>query len=155
MFDVIKSVNNGDLHTTEGIYPVPEPEIVDRQFSSYRIKQFEYYCSILGLIGDGLITGNKFDSDGHTHYQNLRLTKSGNETLRFGQLTLKDIDNSYGKDSIKDWLLKPVIVAAMSCLITALISGAIGFYMVNVLAEEAPLDQSNTQPQSPEGSEED
>jgi hypothetical protein len=151
MFDVLSSVDNGDLHTTEGICPVPEPEVLDRQFSSYRIKQFKYYCSIVDLIVDGFIAGDEFDIDGHKHYQNLRLTKKGNETLRFGQLTLKDIDNSYGKDSIKNWLLKPVIVAAVSCLITAPISGAIGFYMGNILAE-APSDQSNTQPQNPEGS---
>lgn len=152
MFDVLRSVDNGDLHTTKGIYPVPEPEVMDCQFSSYRIKQFEYYCTIVDLIGDGLIAGDKFDSDGHTHYQNLRLTKKGTGTLRFGQLTLKDIDNSYGKDSIKNWLLKPVIVAAVSCLITAPISGVIGFYMGNVLAE-VPSGESNTQPQSAEGAE--
>lgn len=152
MFDVLSSVDNGDLHTTEGIYPVPEPEVLGRQFSSYRIKQFEYYCSIVDLISEGLIAGDKLEINDHTHYQNLRLTKNGNETLRLGQLTLKDIDNSYGKDSIKNWLLKPVIVAAVSCLITAPISGAIGFYMGNVLAEETS-DQPTSRPQSPKSSE--
>jgi hypothetical protein len=57
-----------------------------------------------------------------------------NETLRLGRLTLKDVDNSYGKDLIKNWLLKPIIVTVVSILITAPILGAIGFYMGNVLA---------------------
>jgi hypothetical protein len=127
-YDNLKPIDNGSLHTTVGIYPVPEPKVMSREFSSYRIKQFDYYCSILDDIGDELVTGDKVTIDDHTHYKNLRLTKKGKETLRFMSLRLKDIDNSYGKDSIKLWLLKPVIIAVISCFITAPIVGAIAFY---------------------------
>lgn len=133
MFDVLMSVGNGNLHTTEEIYPVPVPDILDRAFSSYQIKQFEYFRTILKLISDGLIAGDKLDINGYTHYRNLRLTKTGKEFLRFGQLTLQDIDNGYGKDSIKNWLFKPVVVGVLTFMITALISGVVGFYFGKLL----------------------
>ena len=71
----LEPIDNGSLHTTVGIYPVPEPKVMSREFSSYRIKQFDYYCSILNNIGDELVAGDEIIIDKVNHYENLRLTK--------------------------------------------------------------------------------
>jgi hypothetical protein len=91
-----------------------------------------------------LISGNSFqDSKGLvTNKNNLKLTKKGEEMVALGKLTLKDIDNSYGKDSKWVWLGRPLAVAIITLLISVPLTIFLT-YQINkhYLVELDPLKQ--------------
>jgi len=148
-FEIIKQVDNGSLHTTKDIYPLisKNPSDTPRQHNAKEIKAFERYCSIMDCIGEKQITGDKETVGDTTNYSNLRLTKAGKNLLRWSKLTINDIDNSSGKESIKTWFLRPVITGVSTALIVGLISFIAAVYFSDTIRGFL-LPQGNSQQQT-------
>ncbi|WP_143479636.1 hypothetical protein [Aquipseudomonas alcaligenes] len=110
-----------------------------------------YEGSIWDGVEKGYIYGEEEIVDGEVFYKNLSLTKSGKDLLRFSRLKLEDIDNAHGKNSLREWLIKPVLVAVITTAITTPISGFIGFYLGKVMTEQAAEQNAagQTNPNSP------
>lgn len=145
MFEIIQKVHNGSLHTTKGIYPLTFDGDITRSQGSEQIKAFNYYCSILDLIGEELITGDEDNSSKDTHFSNLRLTENGKKLLRFGNLTIDDIDNSSGKDSIKVWFLRPLAVGVSIALIVSSLTFIAGVYFSDKVYSILPYQSKSQQ----------
>lgn len=92
-----------------------------------------YEGSIWSGVKDGYIYGEEEVIDGEVFYKNLSLTKSGKSLLRISRLKLEDIDNAHGKNSLREWLIKPVLVAA----ITSVVTTPIGFYLGKAMSEQS------------------
>jgi hypothetical protein len=116
MFEYLAEIDNGSLR---------------------RAHRMSYEGSIWNDIEKGYIYGEEEVVDGEVFYKNLALTKSGKDLLRFSRLRLEDIDNAHGKNSFREWLIKPVLVAVLTTAITTPISGFIGFYLGKVTTEQA------------------
>lgn len=115
MFEYLAEIDNGSLR---------------------RAHRMSYEGSIWDGVEKGYIYGEEEIVDGEVFYKSLSLTKSGKDLLRFSRLKLEDIDNAHGKNSLREWLIKPVLVAAITTAITTPISGFIGFYLGKVMTEQ-------------------
>ncbi len=145
--DILSRIANGDLHTTPEYSASQVPES-DYQANRQRFKEL---CQILELIDEKYVTGDKDDSKEQPYYTNLRLTESGQEFLRFGSLTLKDIDNSYGKDSLKEWLGKPLVLEVCKYLVIALLVFVGSVYSSEIKdiftsSKSAPVEEKKIEP---------
>lgn len=111
MFEYLEEIDNGSLR---------------------RAHRMSYEGSIWSGVKDGYIYGEEEVIDGEIFYKNLALTKSGKQLLRFSRLKLEDIDNAHGKNSLREWLIKPILVAAITTAITT----PIGFYLGKAMTEQ-------------------
>lgn len=125
-FEFLEKIDNGSLHRSHAL---------------------AYDGSIQDCIDKEYIYGDKEIVKGEIFYSNLRLTKSGLNLLRFTRLTIDDIDNSSGKDSLKTWLLRPIITGVSTALIVGLISFIAGVYFSDTL-RKLLLPQENIQQQT-------
>ena len=122
-FEILKKIDNGSLHTSHEI---------------------AYDCSIREFIDEQIIAGDKETVDGDTFYSNLRLTKGGKNLLRFSKLTINDIDNACGKNSIKSWLLRPLVFEICKFMLLALLAIIGGVYSSDI-KDMLSLPQVNIQ----------
>lgn len=125
MFEYLAEIDNGSLK---------------------RAHRMSYEGSIWDGVEKGYIYGEEEIVNGEVFYKNLSLTKTGKNLLRLSKLKLENLDNSHGKNSLREWLIKPVIVAVITTAITTPISGFIGFYLGKVMteqvAEQSEIDQT-------------
>jgi hypothetical protein len=124
MFEYLEEIDNGSLR---------------------RAHRMSHEGSIWDCIEKGYVYGEEESVNGEVFYKNLVLTKSGKDLLRFCNLKLEDIDNAHGKNSVKEWLIKPVLVAVLTAAIATPISGVIGFYLGKVMAEQAAKQDGSGQ----------
>jgi hypothetical protein len=87
-----------------------------------------YEGSIWDGIENGHIYGEEETVGDEVFFKNLSLTKSGKAMLRFSKLTIKDIDNSYGNKSIKEWLVKPLVLESCKYILLAVLAFLGGVY---------------------------
>ncbi|NRF28367.1 hypothetical protein [Vibrio coralliilyticus] len=111
MFEHLKSIENGSLK---------------------RAHRMSYDGSLWSAVEDGHVYAVEEIVDGEVFYKDLALTKKGTDLLRFSRLTLKDIDNSYGKNSLKEWLLKPLVLEICKYCIIACIAFLGGAYSTEI-----------------------